>query len=163
MFSEKELEEYAEVLIWGLQTARRRKFKKNDVVAIPYHLPARKLAEILYDRLLRMRLNPVPRALVTPQMEKSLYVRATPRQLKFVPAGDEVMNQHLNGSIHLYAPESITHLSDVDPKKIGQAAVARKYLRDILTQREEQGLFSWTLGVFPTMALARHAKMSLKA
>jgi len=80
VFSEKELEEYAEVLIWGLQTARRRKFKKNDVVAIPYHLPARKLAEILYDRLLRMRLNPVPRALVTPQMEKSLYVRATPRQ-----------------------------------------------------------------------------------
>jgi aminopeptidase len=163
VFSEKELEGYAEVLIWGLQTARRRKFNKNDVVAIRYHLPARKLAEILYDRLLRMGLNPVPRALDTPRMEKSLYARATPRQLKFVPAGDEVMSHHLNGSIHLYAPESITHLSDVDPKKIGQAAVARKYLRDILTRREEQGLFSWTLCVFPTMALARHAKMSLKA
>ena len=163
MFSKKELEGYADVLLWGLQTARRRKFNKNDAVAIRYHLPARPLAEILYDKLLRMGLNPVPRALETPQMEKSFYTRATSRQLGFVPSGEESLHQHLNGSIHLFAPESITHLSDVDPKRIGQAAVARKYLRDILARREEQGLFSWTLCVFPTMALARHAKMSLKA
>jgi aminopeptidase len=162
VFSEKELEGYADVLLWGLQTARRRKFKKNDVVAIRYHLPARSLAEFLYDKLLRMGLNPVPLALETPQMEISFYGRATPRQLGFVSAGDQSLHQQLNGSIHLFAPESITHLSDVDPKKIGRAAVARKNLRDILTRREEQGLFGRTLCVFPTMALAKHAKMSLK-
>ncbi len=163
MFSERELTHYADVLLWGLQTARRRKFKQNDVVAIRYHLPARPLAEILFDKLLRMGLNPVPRAMETPQMEKCFYAGASPRQLVFVPAGDESLNQHLNGSIHLYAPESITHLSDVDPAKIAKATVARKYLRDILNRREEQGLFSWTLCVFPTLALAGHAKMSLTA
>ncbi|MFZ0613252.1 MAG: aminopeptidase [Desulfobacterales bacterium] len=163
MFSDQELTGYAEVLLWGLQTARRGKFRRNDTVAIRYHLPARPLAEILYDKLLRMGLNPLPRAMETPGMEKSFFSHATPSQLAFVPAGEENLQQHLNGSIHLYAPESITHLGDIDPRKIGQAAVARKYLRDILNRREEQGLFSWTLCMFPTMALARHARMSLKA
>ncbi|MGB8424199.1 MAG: aminopeptidase, partial [Desulfobacterales bacterium] len=163
MFSDQELKGYAEVLLWGLRTARRGKFRRNDTVAIRYHLPARPLAEILYDKLLRMGLNPLPRAMETPRMEKSFFSHATPSQLAFVPAGEESLQQHLNGSIHLYAPESITHLSDIDPRKIGRAAVARKYLRDILNRREEQGQYSWTLCLFPTTALARHARMSLKA
>jgi len=163
VFSDRELDGYAEVLLWGLRTARRGKLRRNDTVAIRYHLPARPLAEILYDKLLRMRLNPLPRAMETPRMEKSFFSHATPSQLTFIPAGEENLQQHLNGSIHLVAPESITHLGDIDPRKIGRAAVARKYLRDILDRREEQGLFSWTLCLFPTMALARQAGMSLKA
>jgi aminopeptidase len=99
----------------------------------------------------------------TPEMEKSFYARATPRQLQFVAAGEENLNRQLSGSIHLYAPESVTHLGEVDPRKIGRAVVARKFLRDVLKRREERGHFSWTLSVFPTMALARQARMSLKA
>jgi aminopeptidase len=163
VFSEQELTRYADVLLWGLQTARRRKFKNNDAVALRYHLPARPLAEILYDKILRRGLNPVPRAMETPEMEKSFYARATPRQLEFVAAGEENLNRRLSGSIHLYAPESVTHLGEVDPRKIGRAVVARKFLRDVLKRREERGHFSWTLSVFPTMALARQARMSLKA
>ncbi len=67
----------------------------------------------------------------------------------------------LNGSIFLYAPESITHLSDIDPEKIGKTAVAQKTLRDIANQREARGTFSWTLCVFPTAELAGHAGLSL--
>ena len=67
----------------------------------------------------------------------------------------------LNGSIFLYAPESITHLSDIDPQKIGKTAVAQKALRDIGNQREARGAFSWTLCVFPTAELAEHADRSL--
>jgi aminopeptidase len=50
----------------------------------------------------------------------------------------------------------------VDPARIGKATVARKYLRDILDRREEQGLFSWTLCTIPTPELARHAGIELK-
>jgi len=54
-------------------------------------------------------------------------------------------------------------LSDIDPGKIGKFAVSRKYLRDILTRREEKGQFSWTLCTYPTKALAGHAKLTQKA
>ena len=59
------------------------------------------------------------------------------------------MSAKLNGSIFLYALQSLTHLRDIDPRKIGKATVAQKQLRDILTRREAQGDFSWTLCVYP--------------
>lgn len=163
MFSDRQLNRYADVLLWALQTARTGKVRKNDIVALRYHRPAMPLAEILYARLIRMGLHPVQRQLETPAMEKSFYSLSNDRQLEFTPPGEEVLYSELNGSILLYAPESVTHLSDVNPAKIGKTAVARKFLRNILDRREEQGLFSWTLCLFPTEALARHSGMSPEA
>ena len=95
-------------------------------------------------------------------MEKSFFRCSSRKQLVFQPPGDKELYENLHGSIFLHAPESITHLSDIDPAKIGKVAVARKYLRDILTHREEEGKFSWTLCTYPTPALARHAKLTQK-
>ena len=57
----------------------------------------------------------------------------------------------------------LPHLSRIDPKRIGRVAVARKPLRDILDQRDDQGLFGWTLCMVPTPELARHAGLSMEA
>ena len=67
-----------------------------------------------------------------------------------------------NGSIFLRAPDSLTHLSDIDPKKIGKTLVAQKPLRDILRKREEEGVYGWTLCTLPTDELAKQAKDALK-
>ena len=48
----KQLERYADVLLWGLETARHKKFKRGDVVLIRYDWPALPLAEILLARTL---------------------------------------------------------------------------------------------------------------
>jgi aminopeptidase len=162
MLTETQLERYADVLLWGLKTARTGQIKKNETILIRYDLPAARLAEILYARLLEMGANPVQRLMLTPVMEKSFYTLSTDKQLLFRIPGEETLYEHLNGSIYLHAPESITHLGDVDPARIGKATVARKYLRDILDRREEQGLFSWTLCTIPTPELARHAGLELK-
>ena len=89
-----------------------------------------------------MGLNPVQQMLPTPVMEKDFYFLSGRRQLTFIPPGEKKLHEHLNGRILLYAPESITHLSEVDPKRIATATVARKFLRDILNRKEEKGLFS---------------------
>jgi aminopeptidase len=162
MFTDVQLERYADVLLWGLKTARKGGLHQKEVFLVRYNLPAVKLAEILHARLLEMGMNPVLRADATPVMEHQFYDIAGPQQLVFQPAGDKTFYQHLNGSIFLHAPEAITHLSHVDPNKIAKAAIARKYIRDILEKREEQALFSWTLCVFPTKALAKHAGLSQK-
>jgi len=109
-----------------------------------------------------MGINPVQRAMVTSDMEKNFFLLSNSKQLVFQPPGDETLYNNLNGNIFLHAPESITHLKNIDPKKIGRAAVAAKKLRDILTKREEQGAFGWTLCVFPTEELAKHADLSIK-
>ena len=52
MLNDKQLHRYADVLIWGLKTARNGKIKKNDIIAIRYDLPAIKLVEILHKKLM---------------------------------------------------------------------------------------------------------------
>ncbi|MFC1881231.1 aminopeptidase [Thermodesulfobacteriota bacterium] len=162
MFTDKQLERYADVLWWGLSTARTSAFKRDDIVLIRYHRPAVKLAEILYARLLAGGYHPVQRMSPTTMMERQFYLLSTNRQLVFLPPGEKELMSRLNGSIFLYAPESITHLGDIDPDKIGKTAVAQKYVRDILNRRESRGNFSWTLCVFPTAELAGQAGLSLE-
>ncbi len=162
MLTQKHLERYADVLIWGLKTARAGRFKKNDIVLVRYDLSAQKLAEVLYPRLLDMGVNPVARVSLTETMEQDFYNRSNQNQLIFKTPGDQELYSSLSGSISLRAPNSITHLSDIDSGRIGQAAVARKYLGDILDARELDGLFGWTLCIYPTEELASHASLSME-
>jgi len=162
MFTETQLDRYADVLLWGLKTARTQRFKKNDIVLIRSDKPALRLAEIVYAKLLDMGLNPVQRLNLTTTMELDFYQLSNNPQLVFQPPGDEVLYSRLNGSIFLHSPESLTHLGGIDPKRIGKVAVARKYLRDILDKRDQKGAFGWTLCIFPTKEQARHAGLSLK-
>jgi len=161
MFTEKQLDRYADVLLWAMKKARTGKFKKNDIVAIRYNTPSIKIAEILNEKLLGMGMNPVLRTMPTPVMERNHFELSNNKQLVFIPPGEKELYKNLNGSIFLHAPESITHLKDIDPKKIGKVAISRKVFREILDKREEQGLFGWTLCIFPTKKLAEHAGMSL--
>jgi aminopeptidase len=163
MFTEKQLDRYADILLWGLKTARTKTFKKNDVVLIRYDMPAVRLAEIVYAKFLDMGIHPVQRTNLTATMEQRFFERANTTQIIFQSPGEKELFNRLNGGVFLHAPESITHLSHIDPKKIGKAAVARKDLRDILDARDQAGDFGWTLCTFPTKELARHAKLSLKA
>lgn len=155
-------ERYADILLWGLKTARAEKFKKGDTVLIRYDLAALPLAEVLYPRLLAEGFNPLQRMTLTENMEKDFYSLSDPNQLVFKAPGDQELFSALNGSISLRAPSSITHLSSIDPSKIGKLTVAKKYLSDILDLREAKGQFGWTLCMYPTEELARHASMSLE-
>ena len=162
MLNDKQLHRYADVLIWGLKTARNGKIKKNDIIAIRYDLPAIKLVEILHKKLIEIGVNPVQRLLQTPVMEKNFYSLSSKKQLVFMPPGEEELYKNLNGTIAVLGPESLTHLSGIDSNKIVQSLKAKKTLREILDQREEQGLFSWTLCMYPTEGLANHAGMSVQ-
>lgn len=163
MFTQKHLERYADVLLWGLKTARSNRFKQGDVISIQYHLPARPVVEILFARLLEMNMHPILRLELFPSLEYQFYHLSNAEQLTFVPPGTKELFRRLNGSIVVHAPESMTHLKDIDPKKIGETLLAQKPLRDILVKKEEAGGFGWTLGIFPTPEMARHADLSLEA
>lgn len=162
MLTEKILAGYADVLLWALATAKKTSLKKNEIVLIQYDLPALKLAEILYGRLLDLGINPVQRMISTWGMELNFYEKAGPGQLTFIAPGDKELYKNISGRIFLHAPQSLTHLKNIDPARIGKFMVARKPLKDILDKREELRHYSWTLCLLPTEELARQAKMTLR-
>ncbi|MCD6306309.1 MAG: aminopeptidase [Deltaproteobacteria bacterium] len=162
MLTKKQLDKYAEVLLWGLKTARMGRFKKGDVVLVQFDLPAVQLAEVLQGKLLDTGIHPVIRSSMTPVMEHTFYQKANARQLVFRGSWEDDLYSRLNGRIYLHAPASLTHLADIDPKRIGARAVAVKPLRDIMQEREEKGLLGWTLCMMPTEALAEKAGLSLR-
>ena len=162
MLSDTQLNRYGDVLLWGLKTARSGKFRKNDIVLIRYDLAALGLAERLYEKLLDMGMHPVLRLGLTSKMERCFYEKANNKQLVFQPPGEKELCEHLNGSLYLHAPESLTHLSDIDPRKIGKAVISRKPLREILEKREEVGAFGWTLCMLPTPELAKRAGLTVR-
>ena len=157
-----ELEKYADVLLWGLKTARKSKFKKGDIILIQYENPALPLAEILFKKIVAIGMHPVQRMGLTFGMEKSFFEEADDKQLVFIPPGEKELYENVNGRIFLRAPESLTHLKDIDPARIGTVLVSRKPLKDILDKREEQGFYSWTLCTFPTHELAWQAKTTIR-
>jgi len=162
MLTKLQIIKYADVLLWGLKTARKETYKRGDNILIRFDLAALKLGEVLHKKILEMGMNPIMRPVTSPVIEYDFYNLANKNQLAFTAPGQKELMENINGNIFLQAPESLTHLSQIDPKKIGKAAVARKFLRDILNEREERGKFGWTLCVSPTEELAKHAQLTPK-
>jgi aminopeptidase len=162
MLTDVQIDQYADLLFWGLQTARKGRFKKRDIILIQYDPPALKLAERIYAKVLDRGMNPVQRMSLTSGMEYDFYKKSKEAQLIFLPPGEKELLAHLNGRIFLRAPESLTHLKEIDPARIGKVLVSRKSWRELLDRREEKGFYGWTLCSFPTRELARQAKTDLK-
>jgi aminopeptidase len=160
MLSETKIDKYSDVLWWALKTARKGTFRKGDIVLVRYNLAALKLAETLQAKLLDRGMHPVLRLGMTPVMERQFYLKANNNQLVFHPPGEKTLYRNLNGSIYLHAPDSLTHLAVVEPRKIAKAMIAGKPFRDILDKREAQGAFGWSLCLFPTLALTIGARLS---
>lgn len=158
IMSQRHLERYADVLLWGIRTARRGRFRKGDIILVQYDRAALPLAEVLYEKIIAAGMHPVQRMGLTIGMERSFYGKSGGRQLVFQPPGEREFCMNLNGRIYLHAPDSLTHLRDIDPARICRVLVARKPLRDILDKREQEGRYGWTLCTLPTPELAAQAR-----
>ena len=162
MLTGQELDKYADILLWGLKVTKKGVLKKNEVILLQYELPALRLAEILFGKILDIGMHPIQRMSATFGMEHDFYRKANEKQLTFWAPGDKELYKNINGRIVLRAPESLTHLKDVDPGRIGKVLVSRKPLGDILDKREAKKVYGWTLCTFPTPELARQAKMTIR-
>lgn len=158
-----QIDKYADVMLWALHKARRNgKFKKYDTVFLRTDLGATDLAHAIYKKLLAKHYQVALRFNLPETFATDFYKLADNKQLAFVAPGELEFNKGVNGLIALHAPQDLTHLKNVDPARIGKAAVARKPLREIWDAREQKGLFSWTLCNYPTEELAQKAGLTVK-
>jgi aminopeptidase len=161
IFSQTELENYAEVMIWGLKKAKKKPLQKNSFVEIKFNSDAAPLAEKIYQKLLYQGFNPDLNLLKTPEIEKFFFENANHDQICAVRPGYEKYLENISGSITLIAPSSLDHLKTIDFTKLSEFSKSRKNLRTILNEREKSGDYSWTLCIYPTKALANAAGLDL--
>jgi len=162
IYSKVQLEKYADALVWGLTTARKKPYKKYETILVRCDLEARDLGEVVYRKLVQRGYNVVFNFLATPALEHDFYQYSDEKQRGVLNAWDKTLYEGLNGYVYINAPASLTNLKDIDPKRQGQVAIAKKPLFDIRNKREEKGEFAWTLCTYPTEELARQAKLSVK-
>jgi len=162
LFSEKVLENYAEILFWGLETARQNLFKPDDTILIQGHLPGLPLIKYLNKLVLKRGLNPIIRFIPPSDMERTFYANANENQLSFIAPGEEILMSAIQGTIYVRAPEQLTHLQDIDAEKQNIVTRSRSFLKKIMQKRQNEKLCSWTLGTYPTSARANHAHLPLE-
>lgn len=164
MFTTKQLENYASIMVWAMKKARINPFKSGDLVRLTRasDLLSQDLAERIYKRLIGNGLNVYPVVEKTDTMVQDFFEYASEEQLSYRLPWLEAMAETLNGSIYLWAPNDIYYLSHVDPDRQVLPAKAYKVFRDIINRREEIGDFGWTLCAIPTMTGATAAGLSLK-
>ncbi|MEZ6853702.1 aminopeptidase [Halodesulfovibrio aestuarii] len=162
MYDTPTLERYAEVLFWALSRARTSPYKKSDFILVNYDIDGLSLAEEVCSLLHDKGMIPIPRMNETPRMQVDRYTKANNKRLTTIFPGQRDLYNHLNGSISIYAPASLAHLSNIDPELIAMYSKAQQPLRGIMQTREDMGAFSWTLCMYPTQALAAQAGITLE-
>lgn len=154
VFDSALLAKYADVLAWGLETSLGRQLERGDPVLLRFDPPAIRAMEALYTRLIDSGVHVAWRMEPTPGMQRSFYAESSMKQLMYETPGEYELYSSLAGIIRILAPQSLVHLADVDRQVLERAALSRKPLRLLMDKREGMGLYGWTLGVFPTPALA---------
>lgn len=162
MFTEKQLDNYAEALLWGICKQRKSDFKEGDVVMIKSRTPGMPLVEVLYRKVLQRGWQPVVRILGTDTMEVDYFTYAKDHHLDWLPPWWKEEAQEVRGNIYIIAPTSLTHLKDVSPEKQQRGAKAVKPWRDFITEQEQKDLFAWTLALWPSECCAEKAGISLE-
>lgn len=174
------LQKMAEVLIWGLKTARgsntalvdksrniwkKAKYEKGDIVRVIYedHPLAVKLAEYLQVMVLEQGWNPVVRGTGTDKMQHNFFEYASPEQITHIAPWEKLYQKSLNGDIVVMADGDLFAMEDIDPEKMVEMSRSRKFIRRIKQTREADGMYGWTLCALPTLSNANQAKMSVEA
>ena len=160
--SQKYLDNYAEVLVnYALNSGRG--IKKGEVVFLQVPESAKPLLFSLYRTVLKSGAHPIVQYLPD-EMEHEFFSLASDHQLDFFPAkflkGKIAQADHF---LTILAETNLHELEGIDPQKIMQKNLSFKPYLDWRNKKENNGKFTWTLGLYPTPAMAREAGLSLKS
>lgn len=162
----KILEKYADVLV-NFACGGGKGIKKGDVVMI-YGSEVSKPLYVEVARAVRKAGGNVigkysPDDEPGINLGKEFFEEATESQIKFFPA--KLMKgqiDEVDHAIHISAKTNPHALKGVDPKKIMMRGEAWKPAHEWMQDKEHQGKFTWTIGLYGTQAMAKEARLSEK-
>jgi len=135
--------------------------KKGQLVRLQGEPVALPLLEALYEKIIQagahVHFNCAPDSLAD-----IFFEHATPAQLEYVSPISKYMIRHIDVSIGLWAETNTKAMSNVDPKKQATMSKARRQIMKTFMKRAADGELSWCGTLFPTLASAQDAEMSLR-
>lgn len=155
------LENYAKIFVnFALNSGKG--IRKGDVVYLATQLPGLPLAKQIYRSILLSGGFPMIR-LIDDDFSLIHYQVATETQLKFFPEKSmRGLADQIDQWIRILADEEPLAFKNVDPRKIMLSTHSAKKFRDWLDKKEDEGRFTWTLGLYGTAGTAREAGLTEK-
>lgn len=159
--SSKILQRYADVLVnFALNSGQG--IKQGEIVQCVVPDIAKPLLKYLQIAVLKAGGQPLLR-LVPTGLERDYYTYAKQQQLEFFPKDYLFARAELiDHQIGIIADTDPNELKGIDPAKIMTSLNKQKPYRDKLFEKENQGEFTWTLGLWGTPAKASVVGLSLK-
>lgn len=159
--SDELLEKYADLLV-NFALGSGDGIKPEEVVIIHVDDIAKPMLLQLHKAVLKAGGHPIMR--MSPSgFSKQFYELADEKQLVFFP--EEYFRSQsdlIDHQIGILSDVDPHELKDIDPSKIFKSADARKKVREWLNEKESKGMFTWTLALYGTEAMAKEANMSLE-
>lgn len=155
------LDKYADVLVnFALNSGAG--VKAGEVVECIVPDVAKSLALALQHKILRAGAQPMIRLLPT-GFDQSFYELASEPQLSFYPKNfQKAKAELLDHSIGIIADEDPFELANTPAEKIMMARNAKKPYVDLITKKEIQGKFTWTLALWGVEAKAKIVGLSIE-
>lgn len=155
------LRKYAQVLVnYALNSGQG--IKAGEVVVLQVPESAKPLLKELYQVVLQSGAHAIIHYLPD-DLDRLFFDNATEEHLNFFPA--KLLRGRVRQADHflsIIAETNKHELEGVDPKKIMQKSVAFKPYMDWRNRKENRGRLTWTLGLYPTPAMASEAGLTLR-
>lgn len=159
--SDKILKKYADVLI-KFALGSGNGIKKGDVVQCVVPDVAKPLYGALQTAIAEAGGHPLMK-LIASGFTKDWYDIASDEQLTFFPKKYlKARADLIDHTVAIIAEHDLHELQDVPPSKIIKSSESRQQMRKWLNDKEAQGNFTWTLGLYGTPAMAKEAGLSLE-
>lgn len=136
------------------------KVKKGDLVSIAADPVAMPMIEATYAAVLRAGGHPFW-SMRNSTLADLLYEYGSDEQLKFLNPVDMYLTETVDVNIGLWADVNTKSLSRVDAKKLAMKRVANGPIMDKFLKRAADGELRWCGTLYPTLASAQDAEMSL--
>ena len=134
--------------------------QRGDLARLSGEPIAAPLMEAMYERMIRAGANVIVR-MVPDSFEEIFYKNASDEQLSFVPPLLMQEVESIDVSIGLWCETNPKALTNVDPSRQARESAARKPVFKRFMQRFAEGKLRWCGTLYPTMASAQDAEMSL--
>ncbi len=154
------LDKYADVLVkFALNSGKG--VKPGEVVFLQVPEGAKPLLKSLQRSVLKSKAHPIIQYLPD-EMSKDFFELASEDQLKFFPA--IFMKSRVRQADHflmVLAETNYHELEGIDPRLIMERNIVFKPYKDWRDNKENRGKLTWTIGLFPTPAMAAEAHLTL--
>jgi aminopeptidase len=159
--SKEMLVKYAEVLI-NFALNGGVGINKDEVVQIVGEDTAKPLLLELQTAVLKAGGHPMIKMLPS-GFSRPFYDIATDEQIAWAPEEYNLTRIKLiDHQVAIIGDDDPFELKGVDPKKLMLTRNSRKFMKDALFEKENQGKFSWTIALWGTEAKAKEVGLSYK-